>query len=132
MDTTEYEDDTFDNTHDADCPYWQGAVERIDGCTCNPKGLPRDSDQFDFGDDETTMMEFTFERWRHGGWYVNEVRYPSGAVGCVSRSYPDGKWRIVCDRRPNAFDITYPSRQAAAQAEYELARTERTAERTRP
>jgi hypothetical protein len=33
--------------------------------------------------------EFTYSPWRHGGWYVNEVRYPSGAVGCVSRNYPD-------------------------------------------
>jgi hypothetical protein len=70
-------------------------------------------------------MKFTYDRWRHGGWYVNEVRYPSGAVGCVSRNYPDRKWRIVCDRRPNAHDLyTYPSRQAAAEAEYVLARGE--------
>ena len=66
-------------------------------------------------------MTFTYERWRHGGWYVNEVRYPSGAVGCVSRNYPDRKWRIACDSRPNAYSYTYPSRDAAAAAEYELA-----------
>jgi len=65
-------------------------------------------------------MTFTYERWRHGGWYVNEVRYLSGAVGCVSRNYPDRKWRIVCDDRKG--DYTYPSRDAAAEAEYYLAR----------
>ena len=58
-----------------------------------------------------------YSPWRHGGWYTN-VRYPSGAVGCVSRNYTDGKWRIVCDERPNAHAIyTYPSRDAAARAE---------------
>ena len=65
---------------------------------------------------------FTYERWRHGGWYVPEVRYPNGAIGCVSRNYPDRRWRIVCDRRPG--DITYPSRAAAAHAEYDLARAQ--------
>jgi hypothetical protein len=67
-----------------------------------------------------------YDRWRHGGWYVTNVRYPSGAVGCVSRNYPDHKWRIVCDRRPGSFpggpsDHTYPTRDAAARAERELA-----------
>lgn len=63
-----------------------------------------------------------YERWRHGGWYVTNVRYPSGAVGCVSRNYPDRKWRIVCDTRPDAHDRhIYPSREAAARAEHQLA-----------
>lgn len=67
---------------------------------------------------------FTYERWRHGGWYVLEVRYPSGAVGCVSRNYADRKWRIACDPRPNAYELyTYPNRDAAARAEWELANT---------
>jgi hypothetical protein len=60
----------------------------------------------------------TYERWRHGGWYVTSVRHPSGAVGCVSRNYPDKKWRIVCDPRGDAH--TYPSRDAAADAEAAL------------
>jgi hypothetical protein len=60
-----------------------------------------------------------FSPWRHGGWYVTNVRYRSGAVGCVSRNYPDGKWRIVCDTRDGEF--TYPTRVAAAVAERELA-----------
>lgn len=64
----------------------------------------------------------TYSPWRHGGWYVNNVRYPSGAVGCVSRNYPDKKWRIVCDDRPG--DHTYASRDAAARAERVLAGAE--------
>jgi hypothetical protein len=60
--------------------------------------------------------------WRHGGWYVVNVQYPSGACGCVSRNYPDHKWRIVCDERDD--DVTYPSRDAAARAEYVLAQLE--------
>lgn len=63
-----------------------------------------------------------YDRWRHGGWYVNNVVYPSGAVGCVSRNYPDHKWRIVCDRREG--DYTYPNRDAAARAEREIAGAE--------
>jgi len=63
---------------------------------------------------------FTYTRWRHGGWYVLEVRYPSGAVGCVSNNYEDGKWRIACDPRP--FDVrpTFRSRDTAALAEQKL------------
>jgi len=58
--------------------------------------------------------------WGNGGWYVLNVRYPSGAFGCVSRNYPDQKWRIVCD--PRAFDKqpTFDTRDEAAFAEYEL------------
>ncbi len=66
----------------------------------------------------------TYDRWRHGGWYVSNVRYPSGACGCVSRNYPDKKWRIVCDdRRTNIGapgDFTFPTRDAAARAELAL------------
>lgn len=54
-----------------------------------------------------------YARWRHGGWYVTNVHYPNGAVGCVSNNYPDGRWRIVCDEA----EITFPSRDAAARAE---------------
>lgn len=67
-------------------------------------------------------MDFTYSKWRHGGWYVDNVRYPSGAVGCVSRNYDDGKWRIVCDKRANP--PTYASRDAAAAAEDAIARAE--------
>ena len=62
----------------------------------------------------------SYNKWRHGGWYVN-VSYPSGAVGCVSNNYPDRKWRIVCDPRPDAHEKhIYRSRAEAAQAEREL------------
>lgn len=66
-----------------------------------------------------------YSRWRHGGWYVHSVRYPSGACGCVSRNYPDRKWRIVCDPRRSTIggegDFTFKDRDSAARAEYELA-----------
>lgn len=72
------------------------------------------------------MATFQYEPWRHGGWYVLGIRYPSGACGCVSRQMlnpatgkPDRKWRIVCDERLE--DHTYPSRDAAAAAEYAIA-----------
>lgn len=72
-----------------------------------------------------TPKTFSYERWRHGGWYVPDVRYPSGAIGCVSRNYDDRRWRIVCD--PRGFGPsgpTFKARTAAAQAEYELAQAE--------
>jgi hypothetical protein len=72
-------------------------------------------------------MKHSYSSWRHGGWYVHTVKYPSGAIGCVSNNYPDKKWRIACDDRrvsdgrlggPN--DYTFPTREAAANAELEL------------
>lgn len=63
---------------------------------------------------------FDYSPWRHGGWYVHNVRYPSGAIGCVSRNYPDKQWRIACDPRPDGHEHTYPSRDAAARAEWFL------------
>lgn len=65
-----------------------------------------------------------FSPWRHGGWYVTNVHYPSGAVGCVSRNYPDKRWRIVCDDRNHGdldTHVTFKSRDAAARAERDLA-----------
>lgn len=65
-----------------------------------------------------------YSRWRHSGWYVNNVRYPGGACGCVSNNYPDKQWRIACDSRRNDLggpgDYTFPSRDAAARAERNL------------
>jgi hypothetical protein len=65
-----------------------------------------------------------YSKWRHGGWYVSNLRYPAGHVGCVSNNYPDKKWRIVCDDRRSALgepgDFTFASRDAAARAEYQL------------
>ena len=63
----------------------------------------------------------TYSKWRHGGWYTN-VYYRSGACGCVSRNYPDHKWRIVCDKRSG--EHTYPNRDAAARAEFTIAEAE--------
>ncbi|WP_321820871.1 MULTISPECIES: hypothetical protein [unclassified Burkholderia] len=68
----------------------------------------------------------SFSRYRDEGWYVHGVRYPGGAIGCVSNKFPDGRWRILCDHRrgvdlDDAQDFTYPSREAAARAEYALA-----------
>lgn len=68
----------------------------------------------------------SYEAWRHGGWYVTNVRYPSGAVGCVSRNYSDRKWRVVCEGTgPGvAGDQVFPSRDAAAVAELAAAARE--------
>lgn len=85
--------------------------------------------QYDYGRPTATPVEEDtwvpqFSRWRHGGWYVHNVRYPSGACGCVSRNYPDKRWRIACDDRRTELgapgDFTYPSRDAAARAERDL------------
>lgn len=48
------------------------------------------------------------------------VRYPGGAVGCVSNNYEDGKWRVVSDPRPFEERPTFKTRDAAARAEREL------------
>lgn len=63
---------------------------------------------------EAENTRFGYEKWRHGGWYVHGVRYPNGAIGCVSRNYPDKKWRIVTGDQ----NATYRTREEAARAEY--------------
>ncbi len=63
-----------------------------------------------------------YERWRHGGWLVTNVRYPGGACGCVARD--NGGWRIVCATGEWA-DKRFPNRDAAALAEYRLANEKR-------
>lgn len=65
---------------------------------------------------------FDYSPWRHGGWYVHNVQYHSGGVGCVSRNYEDGKWRIVCDPRPWEERPTFRTRDEAALAEWHLAK----------
>lgn len=56
-----------------------------------------------------------YSPWRHGGWYVDNLHYPSGAVGCVAR-YNNGKeWRIACDERRDV--PIFRSRDEAARAE---------------
>lgn len=66
-------------------------------------------------------QSFEYSRWRHGGWYVHNVRYPSGAIGCISRNYDDRKWRIVCDPRPFDERPAFATRDEAALAEWLLA-----------
>jgi hypothetical protein len=68
---------------------------------------------------------YRYESWRHGGWYVMNVRYPSGACGCVSRNFPDRRWRIVCDPRTDGRDYTYRTRDDAARAEWLIAESMR-------
>ena len=72
----------------------------------------------------TAKHGFTYSRWRHGGWYVDNIVYRSGACGCVSRNYPDRKWRIVCDPRPFEQRPTFNTRDDAAMAEWHLANAE--------
>lgn len=62
--------------------------------------------------------QFTYESWRHGGWYVHETLWPNGGCGCVSRNFSDQKWRIVCDPRPFAEQPTFATRDAAAAGEW--------------
>jgi hypothetical protein len=66
------------------------------------------------------MKKFTYSRWRHGGWYVHEITWPNGGIGCVSNNYDDHKWRIACDPRPFELRPTYRTREKAAQAEWEF------------
>lgn len=63
---------------------------------------------------ETKQFVPEYSRWRHGGWYVTNVSYPSGAVGCVTNNRGDGFWYIECDPTETRFT----SRDAAARAEY--------------
>ncbi len=76
--------------------------------------------------DVCANWEPTYSKWRHGGWYVRNVQYPSGGCGCVSNNYDDGAWRIVCDGRRQALgqpgDFTFKTRDEAARAERELVR----------
>lgn len=62
--------------------------------------------------------KFYYEKWRHGGWYVLNVHYPNGAVGCVSRNYSDKKWRVVCQEHLG----TFATRDDAARAEQKYAK----------
>lgn len=61
---------------------------------------------------------FTYHRWRHGGWYVHEITWPNGGCGCISRNYPDQKWRIACDPRPFNQQPVFRTREQAARGEW--------------
>ena len=67
--------------------------------------------------------QFTYSRWCHGGWYVHETIWPNGGCGCVSRNYPDRKWRIACDPRPFEQQPTFRTRDQAARAEWLFVRS---------
>ena len=69
---------------------------------------------------DATDFEPIYSRWRHGGWYVHNVRWPNGGCGCVSRNYPDGKWRVVCDPRGFEQQPAFATRDEAALAERQL------------
>lgn len=77
--------------------------------------------------DEEPPTEFAYEHWRHGGWTVFNIHYPSGAVGCVSNNYHDKKWRIAFDPRPFEKQPTFRTRDEAALAEWLLVRREKAA-----
>lgn len=77
--------------------------------------------------DEEPPTTFAYERWRHGGWTVLNIWYPSGAVGCVSNNYHDRKWRIACDPRPFEEQPTFRTRDEAALAEWLLVQREKAA-----
>lgn len=73
----------------------------------------------------SSTSPFSYSPWRHGGWYVHGVRYRSGACGCVSRKYPDKKWRIVCYDTSVPFEQhpTFRSRDDAARGEQDYITT---------
>lgn len=55
-----------------------------------------------------------YSHWRHGGSYVTNIVFPSGACGCIASAAHtrSGKFESAC------FDLgTFPTRQAAAFAE---------------
>ncbi len=72
--------------------------------------------------EKVVLLEWSpqLSSWRHGGYYVSNVRYTSGAVGCVSNNYPDSQWRIVCDTAGESEQKTYVSAVWAALAERAL------------
>ena len=64
----------------------------------------------------------TYSRWRHGGYYVDNLYYPSGAVGCIvsARYTHDGLFHLACDPRPVDQRVGYRTREEAAYAEREM------------
>jgi len=68
----------------------------------------------------SVLDSFAYSPWRRGGWRVDNIRWPNGGCGCVSRNYEDRKWRIVCDPRPFETQPTFKARAAAALGEWRL------------
>lgn len=99
--------------------------EMVDAAIEAEKYPPRPVDPDAFLDAIVSQFEYDWtpgdwDRWRHGGWYVGNLRYPSGAVGCVSNNYADKKWRIACDPRPFEQQPTFKNRTDAAIGERAL------------
>lgn len=63
----------------------------------------------------------SYSRWEHGGSYVNNVVYPSGAVGCISSPRHTGSGRYEIAFAPEDHNETDASRGEAARAEAQLA-----------
>lgn len=73
--------------------------------------------------DESAAWEPLFSKWSGGGWYVANVQYPEGSVGCVCYSFDESTWRIVCDPRAGSDEeVTFKTRKEAAHAERMLVR----------
>lgn len=70
---------------------------------------------------EAGTWEPRYSNWRHGGSYVDNIVYPSGAVGCIasSRHTRSGRFEIACS--PAEHDEKYRTRDEAARAEAEIA-----------
>ncbi len=101
-------------------------------CACGQ--LPKSTDNYCGACGEVVQLDHwqpDYSKWRHGGWYVHNTRYPGGGCGCVSRNYADKKWRIVCDPRPDGHEHTYKNRDAAARAERALVSGQHAAARNR-
>ncbi len=59
----------------------------------------------------------SFDPWRHGGYYVTNLRYPTGAVGCVAKVGARDQWSIACPDGWGAHVARFSNRRDAAQAE---------------
>lgn len=114
------EDGTYEAEENEDLPDLQEALASIEDWQVSLDVTSKN---------DASEFKPTYSAWRHGGWYVTNIQRPGGAMGCVSNNYQDGKWRIVCDDRRidlNApGDFTFPTRDAAARAEYDLVQAEK-------
>lgn len=62
-----------------------------------------------------------YSHWRHGGSYVDNIVYPSGAAGCIAsaRHTTSGRFEIACP--PSRYEGGFKTRDAAAYAEAQIA-----------
>lgn len=70
---------------------------------------------------ESGVWTPTYSPWRHGGSYVDNIVYPSGAVGCIAsaRHTASKQFEIACP--PSWPGDQFKTRDAAAYAEAQLA-----------